>query len=180
MATITTGLDKLIKEHFGLYRTKDILPPILEGKIPGKLIRNFPNKGWLEFMDYKIGAKLGGYLDECIDLGDNLYAALDHKTRGRRPENTHRAHQFQMDAYTFLLEQNGFPTKRIAYLVYYIPKFIATLKTIEFDVYACEIKTDPEYAKKVFYDAVSVLKRPLPLAYKDCEFCKWTQTLNIK
>lgn len=180
VATITTGLDKVIKEYFNLYRTKDTLPPVLEGKVSGKLIRNFPNKGWLEFVDYKIDVKFGGYLDECLDLGDKFYAALDHKTRGAKPQETHQAHQFQMDAYTFLLEQNGFPTKRSAYLVYYIPKSVNSEKAIEFEIVASEIKTDPERAKKVFYEAVAILKQPIPLANKDCAFCKWMSHLNIK
>lgn len=180
VATITTGLDKVIKEYFNIYRSKDIIPPILEGKVPGKLIRNLPNKGWLEFTDNKIDAKLGGYLDECLDLGDNFYAALDHKTRGSKPKNTHKAHQFQMDAYTFLLEQNSFSTKKLAYLVYYIPRAIVSQKTIEFEAYVCEVKTDPERAKKIFYAAVSMLGETIPSAAKDCEFCKWTATLNIK
>jgi hypothetical protein len=49
VATITTGLDKVIKEYFNLYRPKGTLPPFLENKVPGKLIRDFPKKGWLDF-----------------------------------------------------------------------------------------------------------------------------------
>jgi CRISPR/Cas system-associated exonuclease Cas4 (RecB family) len=180
VATITTGLDRVIKEYFDLFRTKDILPPLLEGKVPGRLIRNLPHKGWLEFIDNKIDAKLGGYLDECLDLGNNFYAALDHKTRGSKPESTHPAHQFQMDAYTFLLEQNRFPTKNLAYLVYYIPKSVASKEAIDFEAVACQIKTEPQRARKVFYDAISLLKQSIPLAHKDCEFCKWTATADIK
>lgn len=180
VATITTGLDSVIKEYFNLYRTKEILPPLLENKVPGKLIRNFPKRGWFEFTDHKMDAMLGGYLDECLDLGDNFYAALDHKTRGSKPENTHRAHQFQMDAYTFLLEQNSFPTRRLAYLIYYIPKTVASQDAIEFEVIASQIKTDPENAKRVFYAAVSMLKESIPPLQEDCGFCKWTATLNIK
>lgn len=180
VATITTGLDRVIKEYFNLYRTKDIIPAVLEGKVPGKLIRNFPHKGWLEFSDNKFDARLGGYLDECLDLGDNFYAALDHKTRGTKPKDTHRAHQFQMDAYTFLLEQNRFPTKRLAYLIYYIPKSVASQKTVEFEIVVSQIKTDPERARNIFYAALELLRQPIPPADKDCEFCKWTTTLSIK
>ena len=180
VATITTGLDKVVKEYFNLYRTKDVLPPILEDKVPGRLIRNLPNKGWLEFVDNKIEAKLGGYLDECLDLGENFYAALDHKTRGRRPESTHRAHQFQMDVYTFLLEQNNMPTRKLAYLIYYIPKAVNSAKSIEFEAFVSQIKTEPERAKEVFSEGASLLKQPIPLASGDCAFCNWTSTANIK
>jgi len=180
VATITTGLDRVIKEYFNLYRPKGILPPFLENKVLGKLISSLPKKGRLEFIDNKIEAGLVGYLDECLDLGNNFYAALDHKTRGTKPEKTHQAHQFQMDVYTFLLEQNGFPTKRLAYLIYYIPKAVVSKDAIEFEVFASQVKTDPENAKKVFYDALTVLKKTIPRPHQDCEFCKWTATLNIK
>lgn len=180
VATITLGLDKVVKEYFNLFRTKDTLPPLLIGKVPGKLMRNLPNKGWLEFIDQKLQVKLGGYLDDCLDLGDNFYAALDHKTRGSQPESTHKAHQFQMDAYTFLLEQNGFATKQKAYLVYYIPKAIASGNAIDFEIFVSEIKTAPLRAKEIFYAAINLLKKPIPLPHKDCEFCRWTNTLNIK
>lgn len=180
VATITTGLDRVIKEYFNLYRVKGVLPPLLENKLPGKLISNLPKKGWLDFTDSKLEALLGGYLDECLDLGNNFYAALDHKTRGSKPQETHKAHKFQMDVYTFLLEQNRFPTKRLAYLVYYIPKAVTVNQTIEFEVVPSEVKTDPERAKSVFSDAVTLLKGPIPLAPADCAFCKWTDTADIK
>lgn len=180
VATITTGLDRVIKEYFNLYRAKGILPPLLEGRLPGRLIRNLPSKGWLEFIDNKLDVKLGGYLDECLDLGNNFYAVLDHKTRGTKPENIHKAYQFQMDVYTFLLEQNSLPTKKLAYLVYYIPKTVTLQKTIEFEVAVHEIKTEPKRAEEVFYAAISLLQRPVPLPNQYCDFCKWTTTLNIK
>jgi len=180
VATITTGLDKVIKEYCNLYRAKGILPPILEGKVLGKLMRHLPKKGWLEFSEAKINAKIGGYLDECLDLGNNFYAALDHKTRGSKPESTHRAHQFQMDVYTFLLERNRFPTKKLAYLIYYIPKSVAAKDTVEFEIIASEIKTDPGRAEKVFYDAVFALRQPIPQGNNECGFCQWMATINIK
>ena len=180
VATITTGLDRVIKEYFNLYRRENKLPAMLEGKVPGKLMRNFPNRGWLEFTDAKMDARLGGYLDDCLQLEDNCYAALDHKTRGSRPTETHKAHRFQMDTYTFLLERNGLPTRRKAYLVYYIPKAVISREAIDFEVYVCEVNTDPGIAESVFYAALSVLKQAIPQAAQDCAFCKWTQTLNIK
>lgn len=180
VATITTGLDRVVKEYFDQYRLKEILPPILEGKVRGKLIRDFPKKGWLDYKDTKLNAQLGGYLDECLDLGGNFFAALDHKTRGSKPDNTHRAHQFQMDAYTFLLEHNGFPTKKTAFLVYYIPRKFALGQDIEFEIYVSEVKTDPQKAQNVFYEAVGVLRKPMPLSGKECIFCQWAKTINGK
>ncbi|MCM8791682.1 MAG: PD-(D/E)XK nuclease family protein [Candidatus Omnitrophica bacterium] len=178
VATITTGLDRVIKNYFNFYRTKNILPPLLEGKLRAVLV-SFPIK-WLEYVDIKEDAKLGGYLDECIKLEDKYYAALDHKTRGVVPEEIHHSYQLQMDVYTFLLEQNGFLTKRVAYIVYYIPNKIDENNNFHFDIILKEIKTDPLSAKKVFYDAIKIIKGPLPTLNESCDFCNWIKTKDIR
>lgn len=180
VATITTGLDRTVKEHFNQCRAQNILPSFLEGKIPGRLANNFPKNGWFEFRDEKSDAKLGGYLDECIELKNNYYAVLDHKTRGSAPDSVHKAYQLQMDVYTFLLEKNNLPTQKTAYLVYYIPKKIISGTDFQFEALIKELKTDPQRAQDIFYKALEVLRRPLPPLVQDCEFCQWTATLNIK
>ena len=176
VATITTGLDRIVKQYFETFRSKGILPTILKDKIAGKLISRLPNRGWLEYIDKKNNIKLGGYLDECVDLGNNLFAALDHKTRGSAPSEVHSAYQLQMDVYTFLLEQNKFPTKKIAYLVYYIPLKIDKDNDFIFDCLVKQIKTDPERAKKVFLEATQVVKGPIPELNANCGFCNWIKT----
>jgi len=178
VATITTGLDKVIKDYFNRYRKEDRLPPFLEGKISGKLISSLPN--WLEFIDEDQNAKLYGYLDECLIIDNSFYAALDHKTRGAIPENTHPAYQLQMDVYTFLLEKNNFPTKNSAYLVYYIPKKGNLLNdSFQFNIYPIELKTDPKRAKDIFYKAISILKEnQIPRPNKDCLFCNWLEIMK--
>jgi hypothetical protein len=178
VATITIGLDRVIKEYFNKYRDKDTLPPFLEKKIPGKLIRNLPS--WLEFKDLNLDAKLYGYLDECLIIDDNFYAPLDHKTRGNIPEDTHPAYQLQMDVYTFLLEQNNFPTKNKAYLVYYIPKGGDLFNNgFQFDVYPVELRTEPKKAKQIFYMAISTLREDqIPKQNKDCLFCNWFERIK--
>lgn len=180
VATITTGLDRVIKEYLNEYRKQNVLPPFLEGKISGKLITELPKKGWLEYTAPKIDAKLGGYLDECIQLDDKHYAALDHKTRGSAPDAVHKAYQLQMDVYTFLLEQNKFLTRKTAYLVYYIPKKIISGSDFQFEALIKEISTEPKRAEEVFYQAIEVLANPIPSLHKDCAFCQWTVTLNMK
>lgn len=180
VATITTGLDRVIKEYFNFYRSQNILPPILKEAVPGKLISQLPKRGWLDYIDSKLNARLGGYLDECLDLGSNCYAALDHKTRGQAPEEVHSAYQLQMDVYTFLLEQNKYPTKKTAYVIYYFPAKVNENNHFVFQVLAKEIKTDPERAREVFYKAIGILKNPVPDMNADCKFCNWIKTGGIK
>lgn len=173
VATITSGLDRVIKEYLNQYRARNLLPSFFEGKISGKLMPDFPKKGWLGYTDTKLEARLGGYLDECIQLDSNHYAVLDHKTRGSAPEKVHEAYQFQMDVYTFLLEVNNFPTRKIAYIAYYVPKKIISGSDFNFEVLIKEITTDPGRAEDVFHKAVMVLRKEIPAVKDDCEFCKW-------
>lgn len=139
----------------------------------------FPKKGWLEYTDKGLSAKLGGYLDECIEESGHYYV-LDHKTRGAAPDSVHKAYQLQMDVYTFLLEENKFPTRRLAYLVYYIPKKIVSGSDFQFEVVVKAIATDPARAKEVFYKALGVLRGPIPRLGEGCSFCKWTSTSKLK
>lgn len=180
VATITTGLDRVIKEYLNGFRAQGILPPFFKNKIKGKLMPDFPKRGWLEYVDQRFDAKLGGFLDECIQIDDKTFAVLDHKTRGSAPDSVHKAYQLQMDTYTFLLEANKYPTSRKAYLAYYIPKKINPDAAFEFDVLIKEITTDPERARSVFYDALEVLRLPLPSPNKNCSFCCWTATIDLK
>lgn len=180
VATITTGLDRVVKQYFDVFRAKGILPAMLKDKVAGRLISRLPHKGWLEYIDKENNVKLGGYLDECVDLGNNLFAALDHKTRGSAPCDVHPAYQLQMDVYTFLLEQNKFPTKKIAYLVYYIPLRIDKDNNFIFDCLVKQINTDPERARKVFREAIQVVKGAIPSPDQACGFCNWLKTEKIK
>jgi hypothetical protein len=180
VATITTGIDRVVKEYFNLCRSQNVLPLFLQGKISGRLANNLPKNGWLEFIDNKYDARLGGYLDECIKLENNCYAVLDHKTRGSRPDAIHKAYQLQMDAYTFLLEKNNLPTQKTAYIVYYIPLKTASGTDFQFEALVKELKTDPQRAEEVFYRALEVLHKPIPALSENCDFCQWTATINIK
>ncbi len=180
MASIASGLDRVLKAYFDTFRKNGNLPPFLSGKIPGKLMLDMPKKGWLDFYDPELEAKLGGYLDECIHLDDGKYAVLDHKTRGSAPQEVHRSYQLQMDAYTFLLEQNNLPTNRTAYIVYYIPEKIGSLKEVSFDFILKELKTDPERAEDIFHSAVNTLASAIPEVNKNCDFCKWLDTSGVK
>ncbi|MDD5565811.1 MAG: PD-(D/E)XK nuclease family protein [Candidatus Omnitrophica bacterium] len=176
VATITSGLDRVVKEYFNLFRSTQGLPPFLEGKVPGKLMARLPYRGWFEFTDESNDAKLGGYLDECIEVEKGFYAALDHKTRGSVPDTVHEAYQLQMDVYTFLLEKNQLPTHRKAYLVYYIPQKMLPKGEFQFETSVKEITTDPGRAQEVFRRAVALLHGPVPAAGDECEFCKWALT----
>ena len=85
----------------------------------------------------------------------------------------HKAYQLQMDVYTFLLEANDFPTRRRAYIAYYIPKKIISGLDFQFEVLIKEIDTDPRRAQEVFSAAVGLLRGPATSMGEKCDFCNW-------
>jgi hypothetical protein len=172
------GMDGILKVYFNEYRDSDGLPPMLEGKLEGKLMNPLPKTLFMK--DDELMAVLLGKLDEALDFGDGTFAPVDHKTRGYAPkEEMIAAYQMQMDAYDLLLAKNGFPTRNKAYLLYYHPisgdlhnkfPFVLTIK---------EVQTNPERAMQVFRDAINLIRSSeMPQAANTCEYCAWAKTME--
>lgn len=177
MPTILIGLDSVIKNYFQRYREKGELPPIIQGRIEGKLVKK--PLSFIKFADSSINAIMSGKLDECIILKGGLYAPLDHKSGGRFVEAVHPAFQMQMDSYTFLLESNGYPIAGKAYLVYYFPTDGELHNGFPFEVDIKEVETDPSRALDLFRKAVEIARAPSPPPNgKRCAFCRWRESLD--
>lgn len=173
------GMDLVIKDYFDQYRQG--LPPEIEGQVVGQLVPdvNLLNKwrNWrtgLEYHDEGRDAMLFGALDDCL-IDDGYYIALDYKTRGFPPKDgdSARYYQTQLDTYSLLLSENGYPVRDFAYLVYYYPKTVKENGVVEFYVKTVKVDTDLKRAKKTFEDAVDLLGEPMPKRHSDCEYCCW-------
>lgn len=173
------GIDRVLKKYFDKYRGE--LPPEIKGKVDGQLMPDLElmNKwrNWrtgLEYHDKAQDAVLFGALDDCLIDGD-YYIPLDYKTRGSAPKEgaSEKYYQTQLDTYNLMLNANGYKTKDYAYLLYYFPEKVETDKLIKFDIELVKIETDLRRIKKLFSDAVAVLKGPVPETSKECEYCKW-------
>lgn len=178
----------MIKVYFDKYRAQDKLPPEIEGKVEGELMRDQRLlerwRNWREgLIFHDTDAILSGALDDCLversESGDK-YMPLDYKTRGwAKKEDSHEYYQYQLDAYTFLLEKNGFPTKKRAGIVFYHPIEVVGDGLVKFEIEPMMIKTDIERAYKVFREAVELLKRSTPPAkHSDCQFCGYGEHLH--
>lgn len=170
MPTIMSGLDLVIKAYYDQYRGKDELPPIVAGKLPGKLYRQV--SPWLTMGDPETNTKLVGKLDELLEPEPGLVAPIDHKSRGKRADDVHKAYQLQMDVYDLLLQSSGFKTPHKAWLIYYIPDVMQD-EQFTFAVDLKEVLTDPERAKQVFLNAAKVARGPEPEPNAECEYCRW-------
>lgn len=172
------------------------MPPELEGKIDGVLMDEMDllNKwrNWrtgLQYHDKTHDAVLFGALDDCLVKEQKvgpatklLYMPLDYKTRGFPPQEgaSEEYYQHQLDAYALMLSENGYKAGNYAYLVYYFPKEVKEHGVVEFEVQAVKISTDTERIRKMFRDAVQLLKGDLPKEHRShingeaqCEFGLW-------
>jgi hypothetical protein len=180
------GMDLVIKKYFDGYRGK--LPPELEGKINGVLMDDMDLldawRNWrtgLEYYDKERDAMLFGALDDCL-VKSHFYIPLDYKTRGFPPKDgaSEEYYQHQLDAYALLLSENGYPTADFAYLVYYYPKEVKENGQVDFAVSPIKIEIDIERIRKMFQDAVLLLKGAIPKSHgwgvngeARCEFGLW-------
>jgi hypothetical protein len=182
--SLSGGMDLVIKDYFDQYRGG--LPPEIQGKVVGALMPDLAlmNKwrNWrtgLEYVDQKLGAALFGALDECLQEG-NYYIPLDYKTRGSAPKegDSERHYQTQLDTYTLLLSANGYQTRDFAYLLYYFPKQVKENGVVVFDTKVVKLKSSAGRARKVFEQAVNVLRGEEPASHTNCEYCFWLSSRN--
>lgn len=176
--SLPTGMDIIIKEYFNRYREKGELPPLIKDKVEGKLAKIPLN---LSIVNDSLDLKITGRLDECLELEDDSFIPLDHKTRGKLPDDlgySQSYYQTQMDTYTLLLRESGYRTKNLAYIIYYSPGPGELHHGIPFGVEVHRIKTYPENAYKYFKQAKSCLDGTLPSSSADCEFCNWNKEVS--
>lgn len=172
--SLPSGMDRILKNYFELYRGRGELPPLIAKVVPGRLAHEPLTLG---FTDEKLNARLWGKLDDCLILADERLAPLDHKTRASPPDDlsySQQYYQFQMDVYTLLLERQGRATARKAVLIYYTPEDHETLhEGFPFSVTVHEIPTDPDRAYDVFRAGAKCLAGELPPSAPTCEYCRW-------
>jgi len=185
--SLPTGMDSVIKVYFDKYREKGKLPPELEGKVKGSLVRNYELlKKWrnwrtgLEYKDEMLGVILFGALDDCLEVpltssGQVRYSPLDYKTRGSAPRegDSEKYYGNQLDCYALLLEENNYPVGEFGYLIYYFPKEVRENGTVIFDVEPIKLKIDPGRSRKTLQEAIKLLHGPIPPHHSECEYCIW-------
>lgn len=177
--SLPSGMDRVLKGYFDTYRKRGMLPPLIHGKLDGTLARSALTLG---FNDARAKARLWGKLDDCLLLCDGRLAPLDHKTRASSPESvdyTLKYYKLQMDVYTLLLERNGHPISRTAFVVYYCPVEGELHRGFPFDVTVHKITTDPDAAYAVFTAACRCLAGPVPAIGADCQFCRWAEARTL-
>jgi len=176
------GMDTLIKKYFDGYRLQNKLPPEIDGKVDGVLMADLDllNKwrSWrtgLIYNDPATGSVLSGALDDLLtNPAKGLFMPFDYKTRGYDlKEDSSSYYQNQLNCYGLMLQANGLPPASFGYLCYYIPKEVKEHGQVRFEITVKKLDIDPSTAKKVFEDAIQLIKGPMPKSHSNCIYCSW-------
>lgn len=184
--SLPSGIDRILKKHFDNFRDKGKLPPELckdaecedvklfgenqEEKELLEVWRN--NRKGIQFKDEE-GNILKGAVDNILVRGKKLIV-LDYKTRGYAlKEDTHEHYIDQLDIYNFLLKANGFETEDYGFLLFYFPEKVLETGEIIFETKLIKMNANPENAKKIFEQAIELLKGKCPPRHQGepCEWC---------
>ena len=174
MSSIPIKMDSIIKHYFNKYRELNELPPILQGKITGKLALDMPKT--LKYRENK-EILLWGRPDEYFELEGKNVVAFDHKTKSKAPDNIHSSYKLQLDVYSYLLKMMGYKTTNKAYLAYYYPDECELHNGMYIHCSVIEVKTKPNRVKELVNKAYNVLNGSMPKYSNNCKYCKWNQEI---
>lgn len=178
VSRLANRFDKVIKGYFDLYRPSGELPPMIEGKVSGKLQNPFQET---YFYHYNQDYGLVGKLDECLVTNERKFTPVDHKTASSDPNERELipAYQTQLDTYALLLERNGHPTSGIGHLIYFYPSEGNDLHHgFPMQVTVKTLKTNPQRALTEMMKAIKILEGKMPRPSKDCPFCNWHKEMR--
>ena len=181
VATITSGMDRVLKNYFDGFRVKGALPPEIDGKVRGRLVGDLSlMEDWrrgITIEDRDLGVRFRGKLDECLVSDDGLFIPLDFKTKGDEPkDNAHIWYQTQLESYSYLLSGTGYPTAALRYLVFVFPKKVGeAIETVQFGATVREIPLKPDRIRGLLTQAAQLLAGPCPRRHAACQFCQWVE-----
>lgn len=169
---LASRFDVVFKHYFDKYRGLEILPPIITGKMEGKLQNPFK-----EAYFHKINEKYGFYgkLDECL-VDNGLYIPIDFKTSSSDPREKPilDAYQNQIDEYVYLLQKNKYQVAGFGYLIFFYPDLTEDIKNgFPMVTQIVKIEAFPGKVQDRIDRAVKILDGSLPDSSHDCPFCNW-------
>lgn len=180
--SLPSGMDREIKNHFDIYRSKKSLPPELSSSdFAGILLYDDQAqlerwRNWRTGLEYKDadGNILSGALDDLL-VKDDLYIPFDYKTKGSPTtvEDAQKYYQNQLDCYALMLDSNGFKSAGFGFLLYYSPKLVTENGSVAFQTQPIKIETKVERAKATTARAINLMKGPIPAVNFNCEYCAW-------
>jgi len=170
---LANRFDIILKKYFDSYRKKENLPPIIAGKLKGRLQNPFRERYY-----FKLNEEYGFYgkLDECLIDEQGYHIPVDFKTVSSDPreKETLSAYQNQIDEYLFLMEENGKKVASFGYLIYFFPEMTVELANgFPMTIHIAKIERKTKDIRKRIEVAIKILQGPIPYPSEDCVYCSW-------
>jgi hypothetical protein len=184
--SLPSGMDRILKKHFDIFRDKNLLPPELCRQQSCENLKLFGsnsqekellevwrnNKKGISIADEQ-GNVLRGAVDNILVKGKKLIV-LDYKTRGfPLKEDTAAHYKNQLNIYNFLLRKNGYESEDYSFLLFYVPKEVKDTGEVIFDTELVKMPVDVENAEKLWKKALKLLNGECPE-----EGCEWCQNIS--
>lgn len=178
--SLPSGIDRVVKQHFDVFRLKSRTPPELEDTCfelvyDQDLIDSL--RDWNSgprWEDPETGAVLRGALDELLRNSKGGYVVTDFKTKGSHPgSRVHDAYRRQLGFYGLILGESGFDIYSRGQLIYYFPNTVMKNGDFVFNTEFRSIELDFERCRQVFRNAVATLEGDCPSHSEDCDFSDW-------
>lgn len=178
VSRLANRFDVVMKNYFNTFRSTGELPPMVLGKLEGKLQSPFKEKYFVRVND-KVGFL--GKLDECLVNVKGELIPVDFKTSSSDPRGreTLAAYQSQIDDYVYLLKENGQKVAGFGYLIYVYPDESEMLHDgFPMVIHVEKLSGDPAKTVKRIENAISFLEKEMPKPSENCNFCKWYEVLS--
>lgn len=170
VSRLANRFDAVLKNYFNTYRELGEIPPLVAGKIEGKLQNPFEEKYFARIND-KFG--FYGKLDECLVTENEKYVPIDFKTSSSDPRGreTLLAYKSQVDDYLFLLEKNNKKIANYGYLIYVYPEHGKLHTSFPMIIHVVKINGNPKNTTDRIEKAIKVLQNKMPESNQNCAFC---------
>lgn len=178
VSRLANRFDVVLKNYFDTYRTTGELPPIVEGKLTGKLQNPFQEKYFVKLND---AFGFFGKLDECLVTDDGAHIPVDFKTASSDPREKEilAAYQSQIDDYIFIMRENQKKVAGYGYLIYVYPDHGKELHNgFPMIVHIVKLDGDPERTAQRIENAIGVVQASMPSPASGCPFCNWYEKIK--
>ncbi len=175
VSRLANRFDGVLKNYFDSFRGTDELPPMVEGKLTGKLQNPFTETYFVRVND-KYGFL--GKLDECLINEKGEATPVDFKTSSGDPREKELlpAYINQIDDYIYALSKNHLKVTSEGYLIFVYPDHSDKLhQGFPMIIHVVKLKGDPKKTEKRIEGAIKVLEGKMPKASADCAFCKYRE-----
>lgn len=180
VSRLANRFDVVLKNYFDSFRNTQELPPMVTGKLEGKLQNPFQEKYFVRIND---DYGFLGKLDECLVNENGEYIPVDFKTSSSDPreKETLSAYQSQIDSYIYIMRENGLKVAGFGYLVYVYPDQSYKLHDgFPMIIHVIKITGDPQNTVKRISNAINVLEGQMPAPKPECPFCGWYEKIKVE